>query len=315
MGCSDCRVLDADVFGWRQRTLKAAISCVGIGIHSGQRATLVIRPAEPGVGILFRRTDLGLDIPAQFDNVCDTRLCTVLADPNNPAARVGTVEHLMAALAGHGIDNALIEVDGPEVPILDGSAGPFLFLLDCAGSVDQDAPRSIIEIRRPVRVTAGDSFAELRPLAPVTRSAPPVLEMDLSIEFDAPAIGRQSCSLRLTPDTFRHQIAEARTFALAPDIAELQTAGFGLGGSLDNVVVVDGETVLNPGGLRMDNEFANHKLLDAVGDMALAGGLLHGRFITHRGGHALNNRLLKALFADAAAWQSVTSEPLTVSAA
>jgi UDP-3-O-[3-hydroxymyristoyl] N-acetylglucosamine deacetylase len=307
--------LDADLFGWRQRTLKAAINCVGIGIHSGQRASLVIRPAESGTGIVFRRIDLGIDIPARFNNVCDTRLCTVLADPNNPAARVGTVEHLMAALAGQGIDNAVIEVDGPEIPILDGSAGPFLFLLDCAGSVEQDAPRCIIEIRRPVRVTAGASYAELRPLAPITRSAPPVLEMDLSIEFDAPAIGRQSCSLRLTPDSFRHQIAEARTFALAPDIAELQTAGFGLGGSLDNVVVVDGESVLNPGGLRMDNEFANHKLLDAVGDMALAGGLLHGRFITHRGGHALNNRLLKALFADAAAWQSVTSEPLTVTAA
>jgi UDP-3-O-[3-hydroxymyristoyl] N-acetylglucosamine deacetylase len=308
-------LLDADLFGWRQRTLKAAINCVGIGIHSGRRASLVIRPAEAGQGIVFRRTDLGLDIAARFDNVCDTRLCTVLANPDMPSARVGTVEHLLAALAGLGIDNALIEVDGPEVPILDGSAGPFLFLLDCAGWIEQDVPRRVIEVRRPVRVTAGDAFAELRPLAPVTRSAAPVLEMDLSIEFDAPAIGRQSCSLRLTPETFRHQIADARTFALAPDVAELQASGFGLGGSLDNVVVVDGAGVLNPGGLRMDNEFANHKLLDAVGDMALAGGLLHGRLISHRGGHALNNRLLRALFADAAAWRSVTSEPLTVSAA
>ncbi len=308
-------LLDTDPFGWRQRTLKAAINCVGVGIHSGQRASLVIRPAPAGHGIVFRRTDLGLDIAARFDNVCDTRLCTVLADPDAPSARVGTVEHLMAAFAGLGIDNALVEVDGPEIPILDGSAGPFLFLLDCAGSVEQDAPRRVIEVRRPVRVSAGDAYVELRPLAPVTRSAAPVLEMDLSIEFAAPAIGRQSCSLRLTPETFRHQIAEARTFALAPDVAELQAAGFGLGGSMDNVVVVDGNAVLNPGGLRMDNEFASHKLLDAVGDMALAGGLLHGRLITHRGGHALNNRLLRALFDDATAWQIVTSEPLSLSVA
>lgn len=306
---------DADAFGWRQRTLKAAISCVGVGVHSGQRANLAIFPAAAGHGIVFRRTDLGVDVAARFDNVCDTHLCTVLADPDRPAARIGTVEHLMAALAGLGIDNALIEVDGPEIPILDGSAGPFLFLLDCAGSVEQDAPRRVIAVRRPVRVTAGDAYAELRPLGPVTRSAQPVLEMDLSIEFDAPAIGRQSCSLRLTPESFRHQIAEARTFALAPDVEHLRAAGLGLGGSLENAVVVDGANVLNPGGLRMDNEFANHKLLDAVGDMALAGGLLHGRFIAHRGGHALNNRLLRALFADASAWQAVTTEPLTATAA
>jgi UDP-3-O-[3-hydroxymyristoyl] N-acetylglucosamine deacetylase len=304
---------DADAFGWRQRTVKAAIDCVGVGVHSGRRASLVIRPAGIDHGIVFRRVDLGLDVAARYDNVCDTRLCTTLADPDRPAARVGTVEHLMAALSGLGIDNALIEVDGPEVPILDGSAGPFLFLLDCAGMVEQDAPRRVIEVRRPVRVTAGDAYAELRPLARATRTIQPVLEMDLSIDFAVAAIGRQSCSLRLTPDSFRHQLAEARTFALAPEVAQLHAAGFGLGGSLANAVVVDGANVLNPGGLRMDNEFANHKLLDAVGDMALAGGLLHGRFITHRGGHDLNNRLLRALFADSDAWQTVTTEPLSVS--
>lgn len=306
---------DTGSFGWRQRTLKAAIDCVGVGIHSGRRANLAIHPAAVDHGVVFRRTDLGCDVPARFDNVCDTQMCTVLADPRRPSARVGTVEHLMAALHGLGIDNALIEVDGPELPILDGSAGPFLFLLDCAGSIEQQAPRHVIEVRRPVRVTAGESYAELRPLAHVPHSAEPVLEMDLSIEFAAPAIGRQSCSLRLTPASFRHQIAEARTFALAPDVARLHAAGLALGGSLNNAVVVDGATVLNPGGLRMGNEFANHKLLDAVGDMALAGGLLHGRFITHRGGHGLNNRLLRALFADPAAWQAVTTEPLSATAA
>lgn len=305
----------AGCFGWRQRTLKAAIGCVGVGVHSGRRANLVIRPAGVDHGIVFRRTDLGRDIAAHHDNVCDTHLCTVLADPDRPSVRVGTVEHLMAALSGLGIDNALIEVDGPEIPILDGSAGPFLFLLDCAGWLEQAAPRRVIEVRRPVRVSTGEAYAELRPLGALARDGQPALEMEVSIDFNAAAIGRQSCSMRLTPDAFRHQVADARTFALAPDVAQLHAAGLALGGSLDNAVVVDGAAVLNPGGLRMDNEFAHHKLLDAVGDMALAGGLLHGRFVAHRGGHGLNNRLLRALFADADAWQAVTTEPLAADAA
>ena len=302
------------LFGWRQRTLKAAIDCVGVGVHSGRRVNLTIRPAAADHGIVFRRTDLGRAIAARFDNVTDTRLCTVLADPAMPSARVGTVEHLMAALAGLAIDNALIEVDGPEVPILDGSAAPFVFLLDCAGSVEQDAPRRVIEIRRPIRVTAGEAWAELRPLGPVTRAAQPVLDMDLSIDFAASAIGRQSASLRLTPDSFRHEIAAARTFAHAAEVEQLQAAGLARGGSLDNAIVVDGANILNPGGLRMENEFASHKLLDAVGDLALAGARLHGRFVAHRPGHELNNRLLRALFADAAAWRMVATEPLVAAA-
>jgi UDP-3-O-[3-hydroxymyristoyl] N-acetylglucosamine deacetylase len=278
------------------------------------RITLAIRPAAADHGIVFRRTDLNHDIAAHFGNVIDTRLCTVLADPTDPTVRVGTVEHLLAALSGAGIDNALIELNGPEVPILDGSAEPFLFLLDCAGAVELDAPRRVIEIRRTVRVTAGEAWAELRPLGPVARAAQPVLEMDLSIDFAAAAIGRQSCSLRLTRDSFRHQLAEARTFALAADVAHLRAAGFALGGSLDNALVVDDAIVLNPGGLRMANEFASHKLLDAVGDLSLAGGLLHGRFVAHRTGHDLNNRLLRALFADPTAWLDVALDPLTVAA-
>lgn len=298
-------------FGWRQRTLKSAIDCVGIGVHSGKRVALTLRPAPAGHGIVFRRTDLRRQIAARFDNVVDSRLCTVLGEGS---LRVGTVEHLLAALAGAGIDNALIELDGPEVPILDGSAAPFLFLLDCAGSVALDAPRRVIEIRRTVRVTDGQAWAELRPLAPATRSADPVLEMDLSIDFAASAIGRQSCFMSLTPDNFRHQLASARTFALAQDVERLKAAGLALGGSLDNAIVVDDGDVLNPGGLRMTNEFASHKLLDAVGDLALAGGALHGRFVAHRSGHALNNRLLRALFADASAWRDAVLEPLTVAA-
>jgi UDP-3-O-[3-hydroxymyristoyl] N-acetylglucosamine deacetylase len=304
---------DASI-GWRQRTLKTAIDCVGVGVHSGRRVTLTIRPAPIDHGIVFRRTDLDRTLPARFDHVADTRLCTVLADPAMPSARIGTVEHLMAALAGLAIDNALIEVDAPEIPILDGSAAPFVFLLDCAGSVEQDAPRRVIEIRRSVRVAAGEAWAELRPLGPVTRTVQPVLEMDLSIDFAASAIGRQSASLSLTPDSFRHEIAAARTFAHASEVQQLQAAGLARGGSLDNAIVVDGANILNPGGLRMANEFASHKLLDAVGDLALAGGRLHGRFVAHRTGHDLNNRLLRALFADAAAWRSVATEPLTAAA-
>ena len=251
--------------GWRQRTLKSAIDCVGIGVHSGQRVNLTIRPAPADHGIVFRRTDLDRQIEARFDNVTDTRLCTVLSDPAMPSVRVGTVEHLMAALSALSIDNAMIDVDGPEIPILDGSAAPFLFLLDCAGSVELDAPRRVIEVRRTIRVTAGEAWAELRPLGPMARSVEPVLEMDLSIDFAASAIGRQSASLRLTPDSFRYEIASARTFAHAKEIEQLQAAGLARGGSLDNAIVVDGADILNPGGLRMDNEFASHKLVDAVG--------------------------------------------------
>jgi len=301
-------------FGWRQRTLKTAIDCVGIGVHSGRRVNLTIRPAAADHGIVFRRIDLGREIAARFDNVTDTHLSTILSDPAMPSARVGTVEHLMAALSALAIDNALIEVDGPEIPILDGSAAPFVFLLDCAGSVQLDSPRRVIEICRTVRVGTTEAWAELLPLGPVTRATEPVLEMDLSIDFVASAIGCQSASLRLGPDAFRHEVASARTFAHADEVEQLHAAGLARGGSLDNAVVVDGASILNPGGLRMENEFASHKLVDAVGDLALAGGALHGRYVAHRPGHGLNNRLLRALFADAAAWRTVATDPLVAAA-
>jgi len=304
----------ADRLGWQQRSLKTAIGCVGVGVHSGQRVNLTLRPAPADHGIVFRRTDLGCDIQARYENVCDTRLCTSLADPANPSARVGTVEHVMAAFAGLGIDNALIEIDGPETPILDGSSAPFMFLIDCAGTVDLDAPRRAIEVRETIRVTCGDAWAELRPLGPAARSAQPVLEMDLTIDFAALAIGRQSCSLRLTPESFRHQIAAARTFALADEVQQLQAAGLARGGSLDNAIVVDGDDILNVGGLRMESEFANHKMLDAVGDLALAGGPLHARFVAHRTGHDLNNRLLRTLFANPDAWRAIHTDPLLAAA-
>ncbi|MCW3477618.1 UDP-3-O-acyl-N-acetylglucosamine deacetylase [Limobrevibacterium gyesilva] len=288
-----------------QRTLKASIDCVGVGVHSGRKTTLTLQPAPVGSGIVFRRTDLNIDIPARFDHVDDTRLCTVLALPGRPEARVGTVEHVMAALAGCGVTNAVVTVDGPEVPILDGSAASFVFLIDCAGIVTQDAPAPTIEVLRTVRVTQGHgenaAFAELRP-------APFGLDMAMSIAFDAAAIGRQALSLRVSPETFRADLARARTFTLAQEVAALQAAGLALGGSLDNAVVVDNARVLNPGGLRVADEFVRHKMLDAVGDLALAGAALRGRLVAHRSGHALNNQLLRALFADDANWRLVGGE-------
>ncbi len=289
-----------------QRTLRSAISCVGVGLHGGRRVALTLRPAPADSGIVVRRTDLrtpganpagGVDIPARFDHVLDSRLCTVLGLPGHPEARVGTVEHVMAALAGCGVHNAVLEVDGPEMPILDGSARDFVFLIDCAGTVEQESPVEAIEIMRPVRVSDGESYAELRP-------NPHGFDMAVSIAFDAAAIGRQALTLRLCPAVFRNRLARARTFTLASEVAHLRDAGLALGGSLDNAVVVDGATVLNPAGLRMPDEFVRHKMLDAVGDLALAGSVLRGRYVAHRPGHALNNRLLRALFADTANWRA-----------
>lgn len=292
---------------WTQRTLKSRIPCVGIGVHSGRRVCLTLLPAPAGHGIVFRRTDIHRDIPATYNRVVDTKLCTTIGEGS---ARVGTIEHLMAALAGAGVDNVLIEVDGPEVPIMDGSAAPFSFLLECAGIISLEAPRKVIEILGPVRVADGKAFAELRPFENRgPQPAIPTLDLEVSIDFAEAAIGRQSRALRLTPENFREAVAPARTFALASDIDHLRDLGFAKGGSLDNAIVVDGPRILNPGGLRMKDEFVAHKLLDAVGDLALAGAALHGRFIANRPGHGLNNKLLKALFARQAAWADITREP------
>lgn len=277
-----------------RRTLASAICCAGVGLHSGKPARLVLAPGEAGRGIRFRRSDLGVEIPARFDAVVDTRLNTTLGAGE---ARIGTVEHVLAALAGAGIDDAVVEVDGPEVPILDGSAEPFLFLIRCAGTAETDLPRPVLEILKPVRVAEGEAWAELAP------SALPGFEAAMTIDFPAEAIGRQSLSLRVTEETFRTRLADARTFSTAEEVARARAAGLAKGGSLQNAVVVDGPLVLNPGGLRHPDEFVRHKLVDAVGDLALAGAPIQGRFTGHRSGHALNNRLLRALFADRAAWR------------
>lgn len=294
-----------------RRTLKSAIHCVGVGLHSGRRVSLTLRPAPAGTGILFRRTDLGVAIPARFDRVMDTRLCTAIFAEEEPAARIGTVEHVMAALAGTGITDAILDLDGPEVPILDGSAAPFVFLLDCAGSVALNAAAPVIEVLRPVRVGDDNAWAELLP------AREPGFEAALTIDFPGTAIGRQDLAMRVTPASFRAGLADARTFALSDEIAQLRAAGLAQGGSLGNAIVVDGHFVVNEGGLRRPDEFVRHKMLDVVGDLALAGAALSARFVGHRSGHALNNRLLRALFADHGAWRlaegGLPAEGLTVS--
>ncbi len=289
-----------------QRTLKTAISCVGVGLHSGRRTEMALRPMPAGTGILFRRIDLDpklgpIDLPARHDHVIDTRLCTVLGHPDRADLRVGTVEHILAALAGCGVHNVLIEINGPEVPILDGSSAGFVFLLDCAGLTDQASCVNRIEVLRTVRVENGAAFAELRPSAFG-------FDMALSIDFPVRAIGQQALTLRLSPESFRAELARSRTFTLAQEVEVLRAAGLALGGSLDNAVVVDGDKVLNPTGLRQPDEFVRHKMLDAVGDLSLAGAELCGRFVAHRTGHALNNRLLRALFADDANWRLASED-------
>lgn len=285
-----------------QRTLKDAIDCVGIGLHSGAKATLTLQPAPIDHGIVFRRTDLPVparDIPARHDHVVDTRLCTMIG--NAHGARVGTVEHLMAALAGSGITNLLVEIDGPEVPIMDGSSAEFLFLIDCAGISVQDAPVRAIEILAPVSVETDLGFARLEP---ATRS-----EIAFSIDFDAP-IGRQAGRLTLINGAFRATVGRARTFGFMHEVEKLRAMGLARGGSLDNAIVVDRDRdeILNPEGLRYTDEFVRHKVLDAVGDLAMAGAPILGRYIGHRAGHAMTNDLLHALFARPEAWRWSTIE-------
>jgi UDP-3-O-[3-hydroxymyristoyl] N-acetylglucosamine deacetylase len=283
-----------------QHSLAQKIGCTGIGLHSGAKVSLTLNPAPAGHGIVFRRSDLGVSWPARYDHVHDTRFCTVLGEGD---ARIGTIEHVMAALAAYGIDNALIEVDGPEMPVFDGSAAAFAFLIGCAGTMAQNTPRRVIEILKTIRVTEGEAFVEFRPhsAGPVSALPRAVLDMAVSIEFAAAAIGRQALSLSLSAASFHNELEDARTFAQLAEIEALRAAGLAKGGSLDNAIVVDGGKIMNPAGLRRKDEFVRHKMLDAVGDLALAGGAIHGRFIAHRTGHALNNKLLRALFADAEA--------------
>ncbi len=284
-----------------QRTLNSSIRCTGVGLHTGDKVTMELHPAAADTGIVFRRTDIAdshRDIPARYDFVSGTKMCTTLV--NEAGVSVSTVEHLMAALAGCEIDNALVALSGPEVPIMDGSAEPFVFLIECAGTVEQDEPRRAIQVLHPVTVRDGDSIARLEPADGFS--------IEFGIDFDSAAIGRQDFVMDLSPDTFKTDISRARTFGFLHEVEALRNAGLGQGGSLENVVVVDGDEVMNSDGLRFDNEFVRHKVLDCVGDMYLAGGPLIGRFSGVRAGHGLHHKLLETLFAEDAAWTTISMD-------
>ncbi len=285
-----------------RRTLKAPISAVGRGLHSGEAVRITLRPAPVNHGIVFRRVDLGVDVPARYDYVIDTRLCTMIG---RGAARIGTIEHLMAALAAAGVDDLLIELDAAEPPVFDGSAAPFSFLLESAGVIEHGGARPALEILRPVRVEQNGAFAELRPHLDGSSG----FDLSLSIEFAARAIGAQAYQFRLSAEGFAAEIARARTFTLKGEIEALRNAGLARGGSLANAVVVDDGQVLNREGLRYDDEFVRHKLLDVIGDLYLAGARIEGRFIGSRTGHALNNQLLRAVFANRANYRLAVSAP------
>ena len=281
-----------------QTTLKDEISCAGRGLHTGTRVSLALLPAEANTGIVFRRTDLagqGAEIAARWDNVVDTRMCTTIG--NAEGIVVGTIEHLVATLAGLQVDNAIVELNGPEVPAMDGSAEPFAFLVECAGIRELDAPRRVVEILKPVSVGDGEKSAVLMPGAGSTYS--------FEIEFASGAIGRQVRTFDLSNGAFRSELASARTFGFREEIEAMRASGLARGGSLANAVVVDGSSIVNPEGLRFRDEFVRHKLLDSLGDMRLAGHPLLGHFHGYRSGHALNVELLRQLFADDGAWRVV----------
>jgi UDP-3-O-[3-hydroxymyristoyl] N-acetylglucosamine deacetylase len=286
----------------RQTTLRLPVNVTGIGVHSGQPATLTLSPADANTGIVFIRTGLDgpdREIAARPEAVIATDFATVLGDRNGPL--ISTTEHVLAALRGLGVDNATVEVDGPEAPIMDGSAAPFVAAIDRAGIVEQSAPRRYIEVLKTVQVAAGQSLGELRPHADGFRA-------EIEISFNNPMIGRQTLSLDVTPQAFRKQLCRARTFGCMADVAKLWSAGYALGASFENSVVVDEIRILNPEGLRYADEFVRHKALDAVGDLALAGLPLLGAYRSVRGGHKLNHAVLCALMADRSAWRIVDAE-------
>jgi UDP-3-O-[3-hydroxymyristoyl] N-acetylglucosamine deacetylase len=285
----------------RQRTLKALISASGVGLHTGRKVRMTLRPAAIDTGIVFRRVDLPspVDIPARADAVGETRLSSCLV---RGEAKVYTVEHLMSALGGLGVDNAYVDLDGPEVPIMDGSAAPFVLLLQQAGLIEQGAPKKFLRIKSMVQVTEGDKWARFEPYEGY--------RLSFSIEFKHPVIDRstQSVSVDFAETSYLKEIGRARTFGFMHDIENLRESGLALGGGLDNAVVLDEFRVLNAEGLRFADEFIRHKLLDAVGDLYLLGKPLLGAFSAHKSGHALNNKLLRALIADPAASETVVFE-------
>ena len=282
----------------RQRTLKNVIRATGVGLHSGEKVYLTLRPAPVDAGIVFRRVDLDpvVEIPARADSVTETMLCTGLSQDGG---KVMTVEHLMSALAGLGIDNAYVELSAPEVPIMDGSSGPFVFLLQSAGIAEQEAPKRFMRIREAVEVRDGDKVARFEPHDG--------FRIGFTVEFDHPAIptSRSRAEVDFSTSSYVREVSRARTFGFMRDLEFMRERNLGLGGSMDNAIVLDEFRVLNEDGLRYADEFVRHKILDAVGDLYLAGRPIIGAFEGFKSGHALNNKLVRALLARPEAWEEV----------
>jgi UDP-3-O-[3-hydroxymyristoyl] N-acetylglucosamine deacetylase len=285
----------------RQRTLKSLVQATGVGLHTGQKVKLALRPAQPDTGIVFRRVDLEkpVDLPARADAVGETRLCSCLVQGE---VKVYTVEHLMSALAGLGIDNAYVDLDGPEVPIMDGSAAPFVLLLQQAGMEEQAAPKRFLRLKKKIEARDGDKWAMLETFEG--------FKLSFSIVYDHPVIEKSNTTLTVdfAQTSYLKEVARARTYGFMHDIEDLRDSGLALGGGLENAVVLDEYRVLNAEGLRFADEFIRHKALDAIGDLYMIGKPLLAAFSAHKSGHTLNNRLLRTLLADAAACEVVTFE-------
>ena len=283
----------------RQRTLKNVIGATGVGLHTGKKVYLTLRPAPVNTGIVFRRVDLHpvAEIPAALDRVSDTRLSTTI---EHKGVRVSTVEHLMSAFAGLHIDNAIVELDADEVPIMDGSAGIFVFLIQSAGIEMQSAPKQFIRIRKPIEINDGDKWARFEPFDG--------FKVSFSIDFEHPSMqsSAQEATIDLSEISFAKEVSRARTFGFLQDVEALQEAGLARGGSLDNAIVMDDFRVINDDGLRYGDEFVKHKILDAIGDLYLLGCPLIGSFCAHKSGHGLNNRLLRELDERQDCWETVT---------
>jgi UDP-3-O-[3-hydroxymyristoyl] N-acetylglucosamine deacetylase len=284
-----------------QRTLRTSIRATGVGLHTGKKVMMTLRPAPPDTGICFRRVDLAqpVDILARAGNVGETTLGTTLV---NGEARISTVEHLLSAFAGLGIDNAIVEVTAGEVPIMDGSAGPFVFLLQSAGIEEQNAPKRFIRVKKSIQVEDGDKWARFDPFEG--------FKVNFEIEFDHPVFKRrlQRATMDFSTTSFLKEISRARTFGFMRDLETLRAHNLALGGTLDNAIVLDDVGVMNEDGLRYEDEFVKHKILDAIGDLYLLGHSLIGEFSGHKSGHALNNALLRALLKDPEAWEEVEFE-------
>ncbi|MBN8542661.1 MAG: UDP-3-O-acyl-N-acetylglucosamine deacetylase [Alphaproteobacteria bacterium] len=284
-----------------QHTIAAPVSCAGVSLHTGDMVDMLIKPAAENTGIVFVRRDVeeGRNVvPATYDRVTETTLGTTIA--NEFGVTVSTIEHVMAALWGAGIDNAIIEVDGPEVPIMDGSSEPFIFLIDCAGRTEQSAAKRVIEVLKPITVQEKESTVTLSPAEGFT--------LDITIDFPHKLINRQQAVYDFAATSFKQALCRARTFGFARDVEKMRSMGLALGGSLHNAIVLADDGILNEGGLRYNDEFVRHKALDCVGDYFLAGGMLQGNIETLRPGHGINNKLLRALFADPANYRIIEAE-------